>query len=190
VKNILIVLAVSGLLASTTYADSIEIVGGTDRQSAGLPIREVSQHPVALFQNGAAQTGGDLLFLLWPKADGSFLDDSDPDNSHEIVANPSTLTLSTYDQETLTNYCAGGHGLTELQWRSVYSSDIATLSDLWDFSRCNPPSYSYQDYLAAFKQYCTGTEFTELSDSHQFVILKSGKKNYPSLSIETCKIEK
>jgi hypothetical protein len=190
VNKLPLLLSAAALVANVALADQVSILNPADDVSAGLPDRDVSQHPIALMQNGAAQTGGDTVFLLWPKTTGNGgWDGSDVTNQSGIRPDSVTLTLSTYDQETLTKYCNQGTGLSELQWRSLYSSDVAALTDVWDFSSCQPPAYSYQEYLAAFTGYCSGIEFNDLDESSQFIVLNSGKDNFPSLSIESCSSE-
>jgi hypothetical protein len=180
----------SFLSGSFTTGDLSDYLHTLSDNQTGLPIRGVSQHPVEVFAGGdGALVGGSMTHMLWPKAaatTGLAVVQSNENGTSDSLeeteqAAAQLIPMSTYDVQSVKRYCDSGLKMTERDWRFVSSYDIVQLTELTDVESCNPPGYSYKQYLTAYVRYCNGETLMGLDET---IVARSGQ--YPKISISEC----
>lgn len=76
--------------------------------------------------------------------------------------------LSIYDLQRWERYCSGGKLLTHADWKFLIQQGLNNVPGPLA-SKCTPPSFSYDQYLSAWKHYCSASKVT-LNDQEKSIL--------------------
>lgn len=96
------------------------------------------------------------------------------------------LTLDHYALQSLDEYCSGGRALSHHEFQRISVSDLGTISDLYNFTDCEPPQYTYVEYVEAFSNYCQ-TPHAMTAHNHHVIAYFGGYSNYPKSAFPECR---
>lgn len=96
------------------------------------------------------------------------------------------LTLDHYSVEALDEYCRGGRNITQHHFKAIAIANLAEFKELYDFSTCMPPRYSYLQYVESFRAFCEGGQQRVTRLDFDVVTYFGGVDNYPKSLFDEC----